>query len=402
MAEKTLVYQLYPISWGSIRMMTLFLPRLVALDVDYVCLCPIFKSPWENGGYDVADYYTVEPKLGTIEDMDEFIESAHAMGLKVILDLPIDSTSVEHNWFLTESHRYAVKNGRMPSFTRMNFFGDSTAWQKGPGNNFYLALNHPTQASLNWFNGGVLNRGLVECFRKIMGFWISHKVDGFRLEFAQLINGVSEKEPKLDELFFGRQAVTVINELSNNLGVKAPFLIMDCLDADPDGKVCDFYSHETDIEFITNRMLRSTAIANTKTTIGIKRKITTLSKNYRFMLNLESHDVPRFTSRSGLPALTILETMFNSPAQAICLYQGQELGLKNPDDLPIQEILNLDSRKEIRHEKYRISNETLKRESCANARVPLPLSEYARQESDIDSTLSRTIAFVQRWKHLKS
>ena len=101
MAEKTLVYQLYPISWGSIRMMTLFLPRLVALDVDYVCLCPIFKSPWENGGYDVADYYTVEPKLGTIEDMDEFIESAHAMGLKVILDLPIDSTSVEHNWFLT-------------------------------------------------------------------------------------------------------------------------------------------------------------------------------------------------------------------------------------------------------------------------------------------------------------
>lgn len=402
MARKILVYQLYPYSWGSIRMMTLFLPRIAALGADYVCLCPIFKSPWENGGYDVADYYTIEPKLGTMGDIDEFIESAHAMGLKVILDLPIDSTSVEHNWFLTESHRYITRNDRMPSFTRLNFLSDSLAWQKGSGNNFYLALNHPKQASLNWFNGGILNRGLVECFRKIMGFWISHRVDGFRLEFAQLINGISEKEPKLDELLCGRQAVTVINELSNNLGVKAPFLVMDCLDNDPDGKVCNFYSRETDIEFITNRMLRSTAIANTKTTTGIKRKITTLSKNSRFMLNLESHDVPRFTSRSGLDPLMILQTIFSSPAQAICLYQGQELGLKNPENLSIQEILKLDSRKEISHEKHRISNETLKRESCANARVPLPLSEYAKQESNIDSILSHTIAFIQKWKHFQN
>lgn len=399
MAEKTLVYQLFPAAWGSIRMMTLFLPRIAALGVDYVNLCPIFKSPWRNSGYDVADYYTVEPRLGTMEDMEEFIESAHSMGLKVILDLPIDSTSVEHNWFLTEPHRYLIRKGNMPSFTRMNFFGDSTAWQKDSEDKFYLALNHPTQASLNWFNGGILNRGLVECFRKIMGFWISYKVDGFRLEFAQLINGAVEKEPKLDELLSGRHAVIVINELSNNLGVKAPFLVMDCLDNNPDGKVCEFHSHETDVEFITNRMLRSTAVANTKTTIGIKRKISTLAKNPRFMLNLESHDVPRFTSRSGLSPQTILETIFNSDAQAICLYQGQELGLENPENLSIQEILKLDSRKEIGHEKYRISNETLKRESCANARVPLPLSEYAKQEADPESVLASTIAFAKEWKH---
>ena len=287
----------------------------------------------------------------------------------------------------------------MPSFTRMNFFGDSLAWQKGAGESFYLALNHPAQASLNWFNNGILNRGLVECFRKIMGFWISHKVDGFRIEFAQLINGVAAKESNLAELFYGRHAITVINELSNNLGVKAPFLIMDCLDDDPDGKACNFHSRETDVEFITNRMLRSTAIANTKTTIGIKRKITTLARDPRFMLNLESHDVPRFTSRSGLEPLTILEAMFGSSAQAICLYQGQELGLKNPENLSIREILKLDSRKEIRHENFRISNETLKRESCANARVPLPLSEYAKQESDIGSILSKTMTLIQKWKH---
>lgn len=397
MAEKTLVYQLFPISWGSIRMMTLFLPRIVALGADYVCLCPIFESPWKNAGYDVADYYTVEPRLGTMEDFDEFVESAHALGLKVILDLPIDSTSVEHSWFLTEPHRYSIVEGRMPSFTRENLLGDSLAWQNCGSGKYYFALNHPAQASLDWFNGGVLNRGMVECFRKIMSFWISsHHVDGFRLEFVQLLNESAEKEPKLEEPLMGQRAVTVINELSNNFDGMAPFLILDCID--PDGKACKFYSRETDVEFITNRLLRSTAIANTKTAIGIKRKITALTKNHKFMLNLESHDVPRFTSRSGLSALQILETMFSSPVQAISLYQGQELGLENPD-LTIQEILRLDSRKEIRHENTRISNETLKRESCANARVPLPLSEYAHQETDPSSVLAHTLAFVQKWRH---
>ena len=400
MAERALVYQLYPISWGSIRMMTLFLPRIVALEADYVCLCPIFESPWKNAGYDVADYYTVEPRLGTMEDFDEFVESAHAMGLKVVLDLPIDSTSVEHSWFLTEPHRYITERNRIPSFTRMNFHSDSLAWQLSSNDNFYLALNHPAQATLNWFNNGILNRGLTECFRKIMSFWINeHNVDGFRLEFVQLINADPKKDSSLDKLLVGQRAVTVINELSNNLGVKAPFLILDCID--PDGKASEFYSRETDVEFITNRILRSTAVANTKTTIGIKRKITTFAKNPKFMLNFESHDVPRFTTRSGVEANKILKTMFYAPVQAICLYQGQELGLENPKDLSIQDILRLDSRKELRFENSRASIETLRRESCANSRVSISLAEYARQETDPNSVLAHTIAYIQRWKHLR-
>lgn len=398
MAEKTLVYQLFPGAWGSIRMMTLFLPRLVALDVDYVCLCPIFESPWKNAGYDVADYYTIDPKLGTMKDFDEFVESAHAMHLKVILDLPIDSTSVEHSWFLIEPGQYVIKEGRMPDFTRRSILGDSLAWQKTGENKFYLALNHPAQATLNWFSNGVLNRTLVESFKKIMRFWIcSHKVDGFRLEFAQLLNASAEKELDFGKVLIGQRAVVVINELANNNWGKSPFLVLDCIDRD--GKVCDFYSRETDVEFITNRLLRSAAIANTKTAIGLKRKITTLAKNPKFMLNLESHDVPRFTSRSGLDPVHILKTMFNSKANAICLYQGQELGLKNPENLSIQDIFRLDSRKELRHETSSISNETLKRESCANSRVPLPLSEYAAQEADPGSVLGHTMALVQKWKH---
>jgi len=391
---KTIVYQLWPLAWGSIRLMTAFLTRIRDQGADYVWLSPVYESPRRNHGYDVSDYYDIDPRLGTMADFDEFVASAHAMGLKVIMDLPIDSTSVEHNWFLTEPHRYVISNGRNPDHTRKNLLGDSLAWQKTGQSDYYLALNHPAQASLNWFSKGVLNRGLIECFKKIMSFWLyDHGVDGFRLEFAQLLNSPIEAEPKLEDLLVGKRAVTVINELSNLYGQKAPFLIMDCID--PNGKVCEFYGRETDVEFFTNRLLRSTDVSRTKTLEGLKKKVERFAKNPKFMLNLESHDVPRFTTRSGLSGEKIINFMFKSPAQAICLYQGQELGLKNPENLSIHEILSLDSRKELEHEKIRISNETLRRESCANARVPIPLDEYARQECDPDSVLIKTRSAIR-------
>ena len=117
------------------------------------------------------------------------------------------------------------------------------------------------------------------------------------------------------------------------------------------------------------------------------------------MLDLESHDAPRFTSRSGLNPLEILNFMFTSKAQAICLYQGQELGLRNPENLSMLDIMTLDSKTEFQHVKNQASIESLRQNSCANARVPIPLDEYARQESDPSSVLANTIALVQKWKH---
>ena len=395
---KTLVYQMYPISWGSIRMMTAFLPRVSALGCDYVWLSPIYESPWRNHGYDVADYYDIEPRLGNMEDFDEFVRTAHLMGLKVIMDLPIDSTSVDHSWFLTEPLQYITDRTTQPSSTRPNVLGDSLAWQQAK-NRHYLALNHPAQASLNWYKDGTLNRGLIEYFKRIMSYWlISHNVDGFRLEFAQLLNEIPDgDETKLDRFLIGPRAVEVINELSNLYNQKAPFLIMDCID--PNGKVCEFYSRETDIEFFTNRVIRSMGVSRSKSLEGLRRKVANHNNNPKFMLNLESHDVPRFTSRTGLEAQKILEFMFNSGVQTICLYQGQELGLKNPDNLSIHEILSLDSRKELEHERIKISNETLRRESCANARVPIPLDEYTKQEADPESVLKIAKSLIDKWKN---
>lgn len=393
---KTLVYQMYPISWGAIRMMTLMLTRVAALGADYVLLSPIFTSPWKNHGYDVADYYTVEPRLGTMADFDEFVRAAHAIGLKVILDLPIDSTSTEHGWFKVEPHRYIWNNNGNPLKQSMTH---GPAWQADNGE-YYLTLNHPSQATLNWFSNGVLNRGLIECFRKIMCFWLfDHGVDGFRLENIQLINDVSPIDTKLTDILTGQRSVKVVNELANLYGSKSPFLILDVIDPDC-GTVTDYYARETDVEFITNRVLKSTVAYKSKAPFaGLKKKVDAQAKSRRFMLDLESHDAPRFTSRAGADPVDVLEFMFTSNAEAICLYQGQELGLLNPENLSMLEILSLDSKTEFQHIKNQASFESLCQNSCANARVPIPLDEYASQESQPNSVLANAIALVQKWKH---
>jgi glycosidase len=396
MAEKTLVYQLWPYAWGSIRMMTLMLGRIVALGADYVWLSPVFASPGKNHGYDVSDYYSINDKLGTMADFDEFVASAHAMGLKVILDLPIDSTSTEHNWFKTETGMY-IKNSKGDP-TKLNM-SHGPAWRSDGKGGYYLSLNHPAQATLNWFSGGVLNRGLLEQFRSIMCFWLcGHNVDGFRLENVQLLNDDLLGETKLNNFLTGMKSVRVINELSNLYTDKSPFLVLDLIDPDC-GSVCDFYAHETDIEFITNRVLKSTVVRSKSALEGLKRKVLRQAENRKFMLDLENHDSPRFTSRSGLSPKKILEFMFNSDANAICLYQGQELGLKNPKNLSISDIFNLDSKTEFQHIKNKASIESLMQGSCANARVPIPLDEYAFQESNPESVLANAIALVQKWKH---
>lgn len=342
--------------------MTAFLPRIVALGVQYVWLSPIFLSPWKNYGYDVSDYYTVDGRLGTIKDFDEFVRIAHGMGLKIILDLPVDSTSVEHNWFIAKPGRYIWNNSK--NLTKQNLRGDGSAWQEDEHGNLYLALNHPHQANLNWFDSGVLNRDIMGSFKRIMYFWLyEHDIDGFRLESMQPLNDISTTETKLSEILIGKRAVTAINELSNLYGGRAPFLIMECIDPSC-GEACDFYGRETDVEFITNKVLKDTAV-DASSLDSLKKKIARQSQNHKFMLDLESHDSPRFTSRTGLDPLEILTCMFESEAQAICLYQGQELGLGN---------------------------------SCADAQIPIPLDEYDRQESDPDSVLKNAKALIEKWK----
>ncbi len=396
---RTLVYQLYPLAWSGIREMTTFLPNIAALGADYVWLSPIYPSPRYDHGYDVADYYNIDYRLGTMGEFDEFVRTAHALGIKVIMDLVLNHTSIEHSWFHAHPEYYIWSKSDKPGWH--NLFDNGPAWRMHPRRGeFYCHMFCSEQADLNWFPSGVLNRTLVEEFRIIIDYWMfAHDVDGFRLDAAQAINKKVNKETlSIDDLLVGEHAALVIESLAYNHHRKTPFLIMECFDPEY-GPVEQYYEKKTDVEFFNNIMLKDSV---TKGHLSdFRNKMKHHCESPRYILELESHDSPRFTTRSGLTGEKVLEEMFSSGAKAICLYQGQELGLENPssDELPFSKLLDLDVRTAMQFEAG-ASMESLREVSRGNARVPLPLSEYARQLEDKTSTLSRAKELIREWKHL--
>ena len=105
--QKEIVYQIYPKSFndsngdgiGDIKGITEKLDYLNNLGVTMLWICPIYKSPMDDNGYDISDYFDLAPEFGTMEDLDELIEKANKKGIKIILDLVINHTSDEHKWF---------------------------------------------------------------------------------------------------------------------------------------------------------------------------------------------------------------------------------------------------------------------------------------------------------------
>ena len=389
---KTLIYQLYPLAWSSIREMTAFLPRVKALGATHVWLSPIYPSPRYDGGYDVADYYNVDYRLGSLTDFDEFVRTAHALGLKVIMDLVLNHTSTEHTWFHSHPDYYIWNKTDKPGW--VNLFDGGSAWQyHALRDKYYCHLFHQKQADLNWFPGGKLNMVLVEEFTAIIKFWIyAHGVDGFRLDAIQALNKkLNADSVSFTDLLIGERATTVISRLSHQQGIRNPFFMAEVFD--PQGSIVDYYAEHTDIEYITNVGLK-----DEKDMEALHGRLEKHIKNPRFILELESHDSPRFTSRSGLPANQILADMFGTDVKAICLYQGQELGLDNPTplELPLSKMVEIDAMTAMQLERG-ADPQSLRNTSRANARVPLPLDLYAKQELDPHSTLSRVKQYIQFW-----
>ena len=101
------IYQIYPRSFqdsngdgiGDLKGITSRLDYIADLGVDVIWLSPVYQSPQDDNGYDISDYQAIDPLFGTMEDMDELLEQAHARGIKVIMDLVVNHTSDEHAWF---------------------------------------------------------------------------------------------------------------------------------------------------------------------------------------------------------------------------------------------------------------------------------------------------------------
>jgi alpha-glucosidase len=199
------IYQVYPKSFadsngdgmGDLPGITSRLGHIAHLGADAVWISPFYPSPQRDGGYDVADYCDIDPLFGTLEDFDALAVRAHELGLKLMVDLVPNHSSSDHRWFTAalasepgspERTRYIFREGRgadgeLPPNDWTGAFS-GPAWTRvreahGRPGQWYLHLFDSTQPDLNWENPAV-----AESFDGILRFWLDRGVDGFRVDVA--------------------------------------------------------------------------------------------------------------------------------------------------------------------------------------------------------------------------
>ncbi|GAB2696527.1 alpha-glucosidase [Paenibacillus thermoaerophilus] len=193
--KESVVYQIYPRSFmdsngdgiGDLEGIRSKLDYLKDLGVNVLWICPIYKSPNDDNGYDISDYYDILDEFGTMADFDRLLEEAHRRGIRVIMDLVINHTSDEHPWF-TESRSskdnpkrdYYIwrpgKNGAEPNNWESIFGGSAWQYDERTGE-YYLHLFSTRQPDLNWENDEV-RRELYKMIR----WWLDKGIDGFRVD----------------------------------------------------------------------------------------------------------------------------------------------------------------------------------------------------------------------------
>lgn len=191
--RRAVVYEVYPRSFaasgtrggglGDVDGVRSRLPYLVGLGVDALWITPWYPSPMADGGYDVADHCDVDPRFGTLDDADALIAEAHAAGLRVLVDLVPNHTSIEHPWFTEDPSLYVVRPGRGdgPPNDWISAFG-GPAWTQLPDGDWYLHTFAPEQPDLDWSNEEVRRR-----FDDVLRFWLDRGVDGLRVDAVPAI-----------------------------------------------------------------------------------------------------------------------------------------------------------------------------------------------------------------------
>lgn len=211
------VYQIYPRSFhdanadglGDVKGITAKVPYLKELGLDAVWLSPFYPSELADGGYDVADYRNVDPRLGTLADFDEMAAAIHDAGMKIIVDIVPNHSSDQHAWFQealaagkgsAARARYIFRdgqgaNGELPPSDWGSIFG-GPAWTRVPDGQWYLHLFASEQPDFNWDN-----REIRDDFLATLRFWSDRGVDGFRIDVAHALSkDLSEPLPNKAEL----------------------------------------------------------------------------------------------------------------------------------------------------------------------------------------------------------
>lgn len=416
MHEKV-VYQIYPKSFndsdgngiGDLRGVIEKIPYLAGLGVDMLWLNPFFISPQNDNGYDVANYTEIDPLFGTMADFDELVSKAKENGMGLMLDMVLNHTSTEHEWFqraLAGEKKYqdyyilreAKEDGSLPTNWVSKFGGP--AWAKfGDTDQYYLHLFDVTQADLDWRNPEVRE----EMF-KIVNFWLEKGVTGFRFDVINLIgkdevlldaeDGVGKGRytdrpiaheflHELNQRTFGRyENIMTVGEMSSTTvpnGVQY---------SNPKNEELSmiFSFHHLKVDYENGEKWTKVDYDFMELKKILDEWQEGMSKGNGWnALFWNNHDQPRAISRFGDP-VNHFEASAKLQAQTIHLlrgtpyiYQGEEIGMTNPNYSDIHDFVDVETinayeelkEKGLEHEEIM---DIIREKSRDNSRTPMQWS----------------------------
>lgn len=373
------IYEIYPKSfqdsngdgWGDLRGVTKRLDYLKELGVDYLWLTPFFISPQNDNGYDVENYREIDPRYGTMEDLEELIHEADQRGIGLMLDMVFNHTSTAHEWFQRAlkgekkyQDYYIFKEGtedQLPTNWESKFGGP--AWEYVPSfRKWYLHLYDVSQADLNWENPEVR-----EELKEVIRFWKEKGIKGFRFD---VVNVISKPEKYEDDTigdgrrFYtdGRHVHEFIKELVRDTGIEdmvtvgemSSTSLENCIRySNPEEKelsMC-FNFHHLKIDYRDGQKWELMepdlkAMKNLFRTWqeGMQEKN---GWNALFWCN---HDQPRIVSRLGneekywKESAKMLAGAIHLMQGTPYIYQGEELGMTNAHFTSMDQYMDVESR----------------------------------------------------------
>ncbi|MBS4174174.1 alpha,alpha-phosphotrehalase [Bacillus sp. FJAT-49736] len=416
--KKATVYQIYPKSFydttgngvGDLQGVIQKLDYLKKLGIDVIWLTPIYQSPQRDNGYDISDYYKIYEEFGTMEDFEALLKEAHLRDFKIIMDIVVNHTSTEHEWF---KHASSSKNnpyrdfyiwkdskpdGSEPTNWQSKFGGSAWKLDEKTGQ-YYLHLFDVTQADLNWENEE-LRKKLYE----MMHFWFDKGVDGFRLD---VINLISKDQCYLnDSTGDGRKYYTdgprvheFLKEMNNEVfsqynamtvGEMSSTTIDHCIKyTNPAEKELSmtFNFHHLKVDYANGEKWSKADFDF----LALKRILSEWQVrmnqgcgwNALFWCN---HDQPRVVSRYGndreylIESAKMLATTIHMMQGTPYIYQGEEIGMTNPFFDTIEDYRDVESLNmyQLMLEQGKSKEEVieiLKQKSRDNSRTPVQWDE---------------------------
>lgn len=368
--KESVIYQIYPRSFndsngdgiGDLRGIIQKVDYLHDLGVDIIWLSPIFSSPNDDNGYDISDYRNIMTEFGSMDDFDELLKMLHDRGMKLLMDLVVNHTSDEHDWFeksrASKDNDYRDyyfwkpgKDGGPPNNWK-SFFGGS-AWELDEKTGeYYLHLFTKKQPDLNWENPKV-RQDIFD----VVKFWLDKGVDGFRmdvipliskrLEFAdadfsnfnKAIEEVYSNGPRVHE-FLQAMYSEVLSKYDMMTVGEGPGITKEVANlyvGKDRGELSMifhfghmFMDHGDEGKFDTVKEIPLPEFKKV-----FREWDAAIGDDGWINIFLDNHDFPRAVSRWGndkkyrVPAAKLLATLLTTMRGTPCIYQGSEIGMTN-------------------------------------------------------------------------